>query len=60
VAEELVAFGVGPAAAGPRVERLAESLDVITRLWSDGASSASPSGTPTSHLPRRSDASAPK
>jgi hypothetical protein len=32
VAEELVAFGVGPAAAGLRVERLAESLDVITRL----------------------------
>jgi alkanesulfonate monooxygenase SsuD/methylene tetrahydromethanopterin reductase-like flavin-dependent oxidoreductase (luciferase family) len=33
VPEELVAFGVGPGAAIPRVERLAESLEVITRLW---------------------------
>jgi alkanesulfonate monooxygenase SsuD/methylene tetrahydromethanopterin reductase-like flavin-dependent oxidoreductase (luciferase family) len=34
VPEELVAFGVGPEAGMPRVERLAESLEVITRLWS--------------------------
>ena len=33
VPEELVAFGVGPEAAKPRIERLAESLEVITRLW---------------------------
>src|ERR1700687_4273043 len=37
VPEELVAFGVGPEAAKPRVERLAESLEVITRLWSGEA-----------------------
>jgi alkanesulfonate monooxygenase SsuD/methylene tetrahydromethanopterin reductase-like flavin-dependent oxidoreductase (luciferase family) len=34
VPEELVAFGVGPPAAKPRVDRLAETLQVLRALWS--------------------------
>jgi alkanesulfonate monooxygenase SsuD/methylene tetrahydromethanopterin reductase-like flavin-dependent oxidoreductase (luciferase family) len=34
VPEELVAFGIGPEAAKPRIERLTESLEVISQLWS--------------------------
>jgi alkanesulfonate monooxygenase SsuD/methylene tetrahydromethanopterin reductase-like flavin-dependent oxidoreductase (luciferase family) len=34
VPDELAAYGVGDTAAGPRVRRLAESLEVMTALWS--------------------------
>ena len=37
VPDELATFGVGSTRAGERVERLAESLDVVTALWTGAA-----------------------